>query len=171
MIGVMLHRSIQDSHFAVVVAKAVAALALSGCLLVKVVLHFYVFFDNLHNTRNNFIFIHLIWKINGSWVMRNISRFPLQSTIGARGMHRHWGAYVFFDSWWGISLRRSFFFLDLGVWNRNFEGVTRFRFLLNFVLKFDALVTLRIFLGFYDFILLWLLGNALLLLLARQTLV
>ena len=171
MIGVMLHRPIQNSHFTMVVAKAVAALTLTGCLLVKVILHFYVFFYNFHNTRNNFIFIHLIWKINGSWVMRNISRFPLQSTISARGMHRNRGAYVFFYSWWGISLRGSLFFLNLGVWDRNFERVTRFWFLLNFILKFDALVTLRIFLGLYNFILLWLLGNALLLLLARQTLV
>ena len=149
------------------IAKAITPLALACGLLVKIVLHFYVFFNNFHNTGNNLIFIHFICKINGSGIMRNVPGSPGQSTVGAGGMDRQ----RFFYARGRSSLGGCFFFLDLSVWHLNLKSVSRFRFLLDFILKLDALVTLRVFLCLYNFILFWLLSNALFLLLARQTLV
>jgi hypothetical protein len=66
------------------------------------------------------------------------------------------------------ALRRRLFFLNLSVWNLDFQVSRRFLLLLNLVREFHAL---RIFLRFYDFILLRLFHANLFLLLIGQTLI
>jgi hypothetical protein len=48
MLG-MVHWTIDNSHLAMVVTKAKAAFTLSDGFLVEVILHFNIFFDDLHD--------------------------------------------------------------------------------------------------------------------------
>lgn len=73
----MMHRSIKNSHFAMMASKSKTTFSLPYSLLIKIIRHFDLFLYHFHYAGIHFIFIHFVSEIHGPAIVWDIPRFSL----------------------------------------------------------------------------------------------